>query len=142
MTGRSRRERLRERTALYLPSLIRAAEAGDLEAQHDLAAFYATDDLLGLKDEAKAVELYRRAAERGHAESQYDLGFMLLLGEGTGKDTAAGLGWLEQAAANGYAYAARLLSDMHRKGLFGVSANEDTAAFWEGRAEALEREGP
>jgi TPR repeat protein len=66
----------------------KAAESGDLEAQHDVAAFYATDESLGIRDEAEAVKWYSRAAE--HGQSQYDLGFMLLLGEGTKKDAACG----------------------------------------------------
>jgi TPR repeat protein len=59
---------------------------------------------------------------------------MLLLGEGGEKDVAKGLWWLEQAVANGWEYAATLLSDVYREGLFGVSPNAETAAFWNERA--------
>ena len=117
-----------------LPDLIEAAEAGDLSAQHNLAAFYATDDFAGQKNEAEAVRWYTRAAERGHALSQYDLGFMLCLGEGTGKDVAKGLWWMEQAVANGEPYAARLLSDVYAKGMFGVEPDPERAAYWNERA--------
>ncbi len=117
-----------------LPSLIETAERGSLEAQHRLAAFYATDDLSGLKDEVKAVGWYTRAAEQGHAESQYDLGFMLILGEGTEKDVAKGLWWMEQAVANGNDYAARVLSDMYGKGLYGVELDGKRAAQWNEKA--------
>ena len=117
-----------------LPSLIAAAERGDLESQHDLAAFYATDDLSGYKDEAKAIEWYTRAAACGHGQSQYDLGFMLLLGEGTQKDVAKGLWLMEQAVANGWEYAARLLSDVYAKGLFSVESDSEKAAYWNERA--------
>jgi hypothetical protein len=110
-----------EKEMARLPSLIEAAERGDLDAQHDLAAFYATDELSGLKNEAEAVKWYTRAAEREHALSQYDLGFMLLLGEGTEKDVAKGLWWMEQAVANGWEYAARLLSDVYTRGFLMLS---------------------
>lgn len=109
-----------------LPSLIEAAENGNLEAQHDLAAFYATDDLSGLKDEAEAVKWYTRAAEQGHAESQYDLGFMLILGEGVEKDVTKGLQGMEQAVANGSEYAAKVLSDIYAKGLYGATPNAES----------------
>jgi TPR repeat protein len=117
-----------------LPKLKDAAERGDLDAQHGLGAFYATDELLGLKDEAEAVKWYTKAAEQGHALSQYDLGFMLLLGEGIDKDVAKGLWWMEQAVANGWEDAARLLSDVYTRGLFDVEANSDKATYWNKRA--------
>jgi TPR repeat protein len=117
-----------------LPKLKEAAQQGDLNSQHDLAAFYATDELLGLKNEAEAVKWYSKAAEQGHALSQYDLGFMLLLGEGTKKDVAKGLWWMEQAVANGWEDAARLLSDVYTRGLFDVEPNSDKAAYWNEKA--------
>jgi uncharacterized protein len=133
----SKKRRMLNNRALELarlPKLKDAAERGDLDAQHDLAAFYATDELLGLKDEAEAVKWYSKAAERGHALSQYDLGFMLLLGEGTEKDVAKGLWWMEQSVANGWEYAAKLLSDVYTRGLFDVEPNLEKAAYWNERA--------
>nr|CBI71173.1 hypothetical protein [uncultured bacterium] len=118
--------------------VLRAAERGNLEAQHDLAAFYATDETLGIKDEAKAVEWYTKAAKKGHGQSQYDLGFMLLLGEGTQKDVAKGLWWMKRAVANGSRDAARLLSDIYAQGLFGVEASSEKAAYWERGARSRE----
>ena len=141
MASKKRRmETNRDFFVAHLPSLVEAAKGGDLDAQHDLAAFYATDDSHGMKDESKAVELYTEAAERGHAESQYDLGFMVLLGEGTEQDAAKGLWWIEQAVVNGNAYAAKLLFDIYSKGLFGVEADNHKAHFWSERATALESE--
>lgn len=117
-----------------LPSLIESAEKGNFEAQHDLAAFYATDDLSGLKNELAAVKWYTKAAESGHAESQYDLGLMLLLGEGTEKDVMRGLWWMEQAVGNGCEYAAKVLSDVYGRGLYGVALDAEASAYWEERA--------
>ena len=62
---------------------------------------YATGDWSGPKDLAEAARWYRLAAEKGEAESQYDLGFMLLLGEGGPKNTEEGVMWLERAGELG-----------------------------------------
>lgn len=64
------------------------------------------------RDDALAVRWYSRAAHRGDPESQYDLGFMLVLGEGVAADRAEGCRWLERAAASGHAGAAALLKDL------------------------------
>ena len=114
--------------------LLAAAEKGDLGAQHDVGACYATGDWDGPKDEAEAVGWYTRAAESGHAMSQYDLGFMLCLGEGAERDAAKGLWWLEQAVANGDPYAARVLSDVYANGMFGVAPDRERAVYWNERA--------
>jgi TPR repeat protein len=131
MAGKKRRMLDNNQVLLSnLPKLIKAAEAGDPDAQHDLAAFYAIDDFAGLKNEAEAVKWYTLAAERGHGLSQYDLGFMLLLGEGTKKDVEKGIWWMEQAVENGWEYAARVLFDIYDKGLWGVEPNPEKAAYW------------
>ena len=111
-------------------SMIEAAERGDLQAQHNVGACYATGDWDGPKDEAEAIKWYTRAAKSGHAESQYDLGFMLILGEGADKDIERGLWWMEQAAENGEACAARLLSDIYQNGMFEVGDDRDKAEYW------------
>lgn len=41
-----------------------------LNAHYNLAAFYATYNLTGLKNEAETVKCYTRAAESGHPELQ------------------------------------------------------------------------
>jgi TPR repeat protein len=104
----------------------------ELDELHDVAARYATGEFPVSKDEgeAKAVELYREAAERGHALSQYDLGFMLILGEGTEKDEVKGLWWMEQAAANGCYIAARFLSDAYSNGYCGLEIDMEKASQW------------
>jgi TPR repeat protein len=62
-------------------------------------------------DEGKAVEWYRKAAEQGFAEAQYDLGVRCILGIGTAKDESAGLEWYRKAAAQGWQEAI----DVHRQ---------------------------
>lgn len=53
--------------------LLRAGELGSLEGERDLGALYATGDWTGPHDSVRATEWYRRAAERGHADAQYNL---------------------------------------------------------------------
>jgi TPR repeat protein len=112
-------------------SLLEAAESGDLRTQHYIGACYATGDWDGPKDEAEAIRWYTRAAESGHAESQYDLGFMLIIGEGGVRDLEKGLWWMEQAAKDGEACAIKLLADIYQKGLFGIEVDADKAKNWE-----------
>ena len=120
--------------------MLEEAERGNLEAQHHVGACYATGNWDGPKDEAEAVKWYTQAAAAGHAMSQYDLGFMLLLGEGTEKDTRKGLWWMEQAAGNGGTYAARLLTDVYREGIFGIEPDREKALRWKEKAGGLKPE--
>jgi uncharacterized protein len=118
-----------ERDAL----LLRAGELGSLEAQRDLGAFYATGDWTHPRDLMRAAEWYRLAAERGHSDAQYNLGFMYLLGEGVPADVEKGLWWLRQAASLGDFSAFRLLADIYRHGYYGVLANNAEADHWDER---------
>jgi TPR repeat protein len=83
-----------ERDAL----LRKAGELGSLEAHRDLGSYYATGNWAAPKDLVQAVQWYRRAAERGHRDAQYNLGFMYVLGEGVHSDPEEGLRWLRLAA--------------------------------------------
>jgi TPR repeat protein len=81
---------------------------------------YATGDWTRPKDPTKAVYWYRLAAERGHHDAQYNLGFMYILGEGVTADVAEGLLWLHRSADQGNRSAMRLLADLYRNGHYGV----------------------
>jgi uncharacterized protein len=110
--------------------LIEAGERGAVEAQRILGAYFATGDWIGPKDEARAVEWYTKAAEQGHAESQYDLGLMMLKGEGTAKNTSKGMEWLMKSAEQGNDSACGLLADIFDEGMFGVPSDEREAKHW------------
>jgi uncharacterized protein len=118
-----------ERDAL----LLTAGESGSMEAQRALGTLYATGDWTGPRDSARAAEWYRRAAERGHPDAQYNLGFMYLLGEGVQVDPGEGLLWLRRSAEQGDEQSLRLLADLYRKGNYGVAANETEAQLWDER---------
>ena len=106
-------------------------------ACHQLGAIYATGDGVA-KSDREAVRWYRRGAEGGDAECQYDLGFMYLLGEGVVADTETGVRWLRSAAELGEQQAARLLSDLYREGRYGVMSDEREAERWRRYANRLE----
>lgn len=60
------------------------------------------------KDAAKAaVKWYRKAADQGLAEAQYNLGMMCALGEGAPKDAVEAYKWFNLAAAGGDTDAAK-----------------------------------
>jgi TPR repeat protein len=118
-----------ERDAL----LLKAGELGSLEAQRDLGALYATGDWTGPRDSVHAVEWYRRAAERGHPDAQYNLGFMCLTGEGVEANPNEGLRWLKRSADQGDECAIRLLADLYRNGKYGIPADAVEAQLWQER---------
>ncbi|UWZ83173.1 tetratricopeptide repeat protein [Occallatibacter riparius] len=111
--------------------LIRAAELGSRGAQRDLGALYSTGDWTGPKDPARGFYWYRLAAERGHSDAQYNLGFMYILGEGTEADVDEGLQWIHRAAMQGDWSARRLLADLYRNGYYGVPRRIGEAERWE-----------
>lgn len=111
--------------------LLRAGELSSLEAQRDLGALYATGDWTGPRDSVIAAEWYRRAAERGHDDAQYNLGFMYLLGEGVASDPNEGLRWLLRAADQENEMAIRLLADLYRHGYYGIPTDLAKADQWE-----------
>ncbi|KAA6464917.1 sel1 repeat family protein [Acidobacteria bacterium AB60] len=123
-----------ERDAL----LLRAGELGSLAAQRDLGALYATGDWTGPHDAVRGAEWYRVAAERGHAEAQYSLGFMYLRGEGVQADPIKGLEWLRQSAGQGDESAIRLLADVYRDGTFGIPVDAAEAHLWREKYQATE----
>jgi TPR repeat protein len=120
----------RETNSEFERLLLRAGQLGSVNAQRELGVMYATGDWSGRKDLAEAVRWYRLAAEKGHAESQYDLGFMLLLGEGGLKNTEQGVMWLDRAGELGEYKAFRLLVDCYENGYYDVPVNAAKVAIW------------
>ena len=64
------------------------------------------------KDEKKAEEMALPKAEAGNAEFQYALATLYLRGEAFEGKRTDGVLWLERAANNGHASAAKLLAKM------------------------------
>src|SRR5437660_3725612 len=95
--------------------IIGAAELGSTAAQYFLGASFAAGDSGYPKNEIEAVKWYTMAAKAGDAEAQYNLGTMILYGEGTPKDIVQGKHWLEESARQGNLSAKRLLAELCRK---------------------------
>ena len=73
------------------------AKGGDLVAQHLLGRLYETG--LGVPiDYTAALEWYRRAAVRDHAESQLGLGSLYAQGKGVHRDQNSAATWLRKSA--------------------------------------------
>ncbi|HQF91196.1 MAG TPA: tetratricopeptide repeat protein, partial [Synergistaceae bacterium] len=81
-----------------------AAAQGHPEAAYRLAlrAFYGKP-----RDVARAVDLYRQAAERGHAVAQNNLGALYVGGVGVPQDFSRALYWFRRAAERGHEGARR-----------------------------------
>lgn len=75
-------------------------------------------------DSVRAADLYRRAAEKGHALAALRYGLALLDGLGVKRDLAAAQRWLLQARASGVPEAALALGDLSAR----TPASRDKAA--------------
>ena len=129
-----------ERDAKHDALLLKAGMLGSIWAQRDLGVLYATGDWTGPKDAVDGARWYRRAEERGHADAQYNLGFMILLGEGTEKSVDEGLHWLHLSAEQGGDQAIRLLADAYVNGYLGVPVDAKEAALWNAKLDSNPRQ--
>ena len=59
------------------------------------------------QDYSEAAKWYRLAAEQGHADAQYNLGWMYDKGQGVLQDNVLAHMWYNLGAANGNEYAAK-----------------------------------
>lgn len=82
---------------LPIDTLERYALDGNVESQVSLARRYSRGDGVK-KDLYRAGIWYRRAAEGGCAEAQYQIGVMLLDGEGMTEDSIEGFEWIFRAS--------------------------------------------
>ncbi|MFG0241668.1 MAG: tetratricopeptide repeat protein [Phycisphaerales bacterium JB054] len=77
----------------------------------------------------EAAEHYRAAAEKGHAASQAQLGYMHLTGEGVARDEREAVRWLRLAAEQANANAQANLGYLYLLGR-GVERDDIAAARW------------
>jgi TPR repeat protein len=105
------------------------AAEGDSRAQYGLGYMY--DNGLGLpKNPSEAVDWYRRAAEQGNPEAQWDLALLYTKGrEGIPFDMERAAEWYRKVAEQGHAKAQHFLGKMYYLG-DGVPKNYDEAAKW------------
>ncbi len=135
-----------------LAILGKAAEQGNAQAQFELGEMYGagkgiavdmalTRALPWIKrrplnadkgvavDKAEAVKWWRRAAEQGHAMSQFFFGAMYGKGEGVTQDWALAVKWYRKAADQGLADAQFGLGVEYSKGE-GVDRDDVEAVKW------------
>lgn len=77
---------------------------------------------------AEAAGLFVTAAENGDAEAQFQLGKMLIFGDGIPKEAPQGMAWLEKAATQNYAPAMTMLGVYTYTGAEGVAQDAARAA--------------
>jgi TPR repeat protein len=82
------------------------------------------------EEDARAVELYQLAADKGDPEGELGLGSMYAAGEGVERDYAAALYWIERAAEQGLGPAIVLLADAYSQGQLGLEKDQERAIVW------------
>jgi hypothetical protein len=80
-----------------------------LPAQADFLAGLAA---LHAQDTPRAAVEFRRAAIEGDPRGMYNLGLLLLAGDGVARDLVEGAGWVQRAAAAGHAQALGLFGSL------------------------------
>jgi TPR repeat protein len=96
------------------------AERGDAVTQYRLGSQYER----WAQDYVEALKWYRKAAERGYFEAQFELGEMYANGKGVAKDDVEALKWYRKAAEQRYATQFNHLGAMYYD---GEGAPEDAA---------------
>ena len=90
------------------------------------------------RDDRKALSYYLAAASLGHAEAQWQAGRRLARGWGAKPDPAAGIPWIEKAAAQGLGDAHWQLALFHEEGV-GVAKDARRALYHAMRGWAADR---
>ncbi|HEY6983578.1 tetratricopeptide repeat protein [Reyranella sp.] len=99
-----------------LQALQHALAAGSPEAAHQLGLVYA-HGLAGIeRDDARAAQLFERAATAGLYRAQLNLGILYLRGQGVPRDLVRARGWLEKAATSNDPYALYALARALERG--------------------------
>jgi len=80
-------------------------------------------------DYSAAYRAFYGLAQAGDSQAQYYVGLMRLMGQGVASDAAAGIGWLEKSAGQGYTDAAITLGNIYASGL-GVEMDAERAMEW------------
>ncbi|MCE5185162.1 MAG: sel1 repeat family protein [Planctomycetaceae bacterium] len=103
------------------------AASTDAEAQFQLAeSYFLTGDEANLK---KAVELFLKAAEQGHAEAQCRLGLVYSFGMGVEENQAEAFKWTLKSAEQGFEGAMSSIADMYYSG-HGTERDYPAAMKW------------
>ena len=95
--------------------LFPKASGGDLNGQIGLGRWYQAGMNTGLFEwPTKAAKWYRKAAEQGNVNAQYQMGIYYHSGSGVRQDDAVAVTWFERAASNGMTEAAQMVTLIRR----------------------------
>lgn len=86
-------------------------------------------DLGGNENASKAFQLFKKAADRGFAEAQFNVGVMLDSGRGVERNISQAATWYARSAAHGNQRAAFNLGQLYEDGQ-GVPRNAEVARAW------------
>ncbi len=89
-----------ESLGLAIQACSEAAEAGDLQAQYEMGAFFYQGERVE-RDIEKALAWFEKASIQGHPGAQYQLGLMHYQGEGVTRNLPQAYIILKMAAVNG-----------------------------------------
>lgn len=116
--------------------LLKLAEGGDPQAQYLVGRMHHTGTENQPQNIEQAVSWYRKAAEQGHAQAQFDLGSCYLQGWGVVKDSAQALEWYLKAAAQNHLLAMFSVGSLYSNGI-GTTQSPEQAANWYRKAAEL-----
>lgn len=116
--AKKQRENMKPEIQAKIDKVSSLAKTGDVRAMYALASFYADGKEI-YPDYDKSEYWWKMAAEKGHIDSQYNLG-MLYLGKFAMEFTNDGKAayWLTRAAEKGDIGAKEALNKYFRKSLF------------------------
>lgn len=112
-----------------LQDLARAALDGNADAQHDLATVFALGEQLPAPDYERAAYWYRRSANAGVVNAQYNLGVLTERGQGVPQDSARAFQLFLRAAEAGHPDAQNAVGLAYMSGR-GVEPDPGQAATW------------
>ncbi|HKV16250.1 MAG TPA: tetratricopeptide repeat protein [Reyranella sp.] len=118
----------RDRGSEGLQALSQALAAGSPEAAHQLGLVYA-QGLAGVaRDDARAAQLFEKAAATGHYRAALNLGVLYFRGQGVPHDLVQARAWLEKAASSNDPYALYALGRAFEESQGAVVADPVRAA--------------
>ena len=118
-----------------LPSTLQSEnlENMDAEAAYQLGMKYGIGGDGLERDDAKAFDLIRKAAQKGHLKATYALGWIYLDGRGTPAEPVSAAGFFTAAAEQGDADSQYMLFVLYSQGR-GVEKDTNVAFQWLNKA--------
>jgi len=118
--------------------LRRRAAAGSAFHQDQMGAFLATGaDGICEQDEVEARNWYLQAVKQGYIDSKWNLGTMLIDGDGGPRDVEKGMFLIQQAAAEGQYSACGFLGDIYEVSGYGLSPDTGLSQRWREEADRI-----